>query len=107
MVQNKFITTESRTLKFDKMVDRICEITDLDHKLIKKAGEKVLDEWEEKNHRELITLFTAKKSYRQEEIHRMAKTIQRYLEPMIDSRISIHKIEIIANYWLQDMFINF
>ena len=107
MAPNNFITTESRSRKFEKMVDRICEITELDQKLIKKTGEKVLDDWEIKNHRELTTLFTAKKSYRQEEIHKIAKTIQRHLEPKIDSRVSQQKIEVIANYWLQDMFTGF
>lgn len=107
MVKNKFISVAPRTEKFNKMVDRISEITGLDHKYVRKSGERVLDKWEEKNHREISTLFTAHASFRQEEIHKMAKTLQRDLEPKVDSGVVINKIETIAEFWFNDMFINF
>ena len=107
MVKNKFISVAPRTEKFNKMVNRISEITGLDHKYIRKSGERVLDKWEEKNQRKISTLFTAHSSFRQEEIHKMAKNLQRYLEPKIDSGIVINKIETIAEFWFNDLFINF
>ncbi len=107
MVKNKFISVAQRTEKFNKMVNRISEITGLDHKYIRKSGERVLDTWEEKNHREISTLFTANSSFRQEEIQKMAKTLQRYLETKVDSGVVFDKIETIARFWLNDLFINF
>ena len=107
MVKNKFISVTLRTEKFNKMVDRISEITGLDHKHVRKSGERVLDKWEEKNHREISTLFTAHASFRQEEIHKMAKTLQRYLESEVESGVVINKIETIAEFWFNDLFINF
>lgn len=107
MVKNKFISVTQRTEKFNKMVDRISEITGLDHKHVRKSGERVIDKWEEKNKREISTLFTAHASFRQEEIHKMAKTLQRYLESEVDSGVVINKIETIAEFWFNDLFINF
>ena len=107
MVKNKFISVAQRTEKFNKMVDRITEITGLDQKYIRKSGEEVLDKWEEKNNREISTLFTAHASFRHDEIHKIAKTLQRYLEPKVDSGVVINKIETIAEFWLNDLFINF
>ena len=49
MVKNKFISVAPRTEKFNKMVDRLSEITGLDHKFVRKSGEKVIERWEEKN----------------------------------------------------------
>ena len=66
-----------------------------------------MDGWEEKNKRKLSTLFTAHESYRQDEIYKMAKTLQRYLEPELDSGIVIKKIETIANFWLRDLYTDF
>ena len=107
MVKNKFISIAQRTTKFNKMVDRISEITGLDHKYIRKSSESVLEKWEEKNHRDISTLFAAKPSFRQDEICKIAKSIQRYLEPRVDSGIVVNKIETIAEFWLNDLFINF
>ena len=107
MVKNKFISVGHRTEKFNKMIDRLSEITGLDHKYVRKSGEKVIDKWEEKNQRKISTLFTAHSSFRQEEIHKMAKNLQRYLEPKIDSGVVLNKIETIAEFWFKDLFINF
>ena len=107
MVKNKFISVAQRTEKFNNMVDRITELTGLDHKYVRKSSEEVLEKWEEKNKREISTLFTAHVSYRHDEIHKMAKTLQRYFEPKIDSGVVINKIETIAEFWLNDLFINF
>ena len=107
MVKNKFISVAQRTEKFNNMVDRITEISGLDHKYVRKSGEKVIDKWEEKNKRKISTLFTAHSSFRQEEIHKMAKNLQRYLEPKIDSGVVLNKIETIAEFWFNDLFINF
>ena len=107
MVKNQFISVGNRIEKFNKMVDRISEITGLDHKYVRKSSERVLDKWEEKNNREISTLFTAHSSFRNEEIHKMAKTLQRYLEPEVDSGVVINKIETIAKFWFNDLFINF
>jgi len=107
MVKNQFISVDHRTEKINNMVNRLSEITGLDHKFIRKSSERVLNKWEEKNQRKITTLFTAHSSYRQEEIHKMAKTLQRYLEPEVDSGIVINKIETIAEFWFNDLFINF
>lgn len=107
MAKNQFISGNPRARKFDRMVDRISEVTGVDHKFIRKSGEKVLDGWEEKNHKKLSTLFTAHESFRRDEINKMAKDIQRYMEPKVDSGVAIKKIKTIAEFWLGDLYKDF
>ena len=103
--KNKFIAGETRYAKFNQMVDRISEISDIDRKFIRQSGERMLNHWEERTHRELGTLFHAKD--RQKEIEKMVLSLQRSLEPKLESvhsKVILKKIETIAKFWLEDLY---
>ena len=57
VTKNKFIAGKNRSAKFHQMVERIGEISGIDLKYIRQSGERVLNHWEERTHRELKTLF--------------------------------------------------
>lgn len=107
VTKNQFIGSENRHGKFNQMVERIGEITGIDLKFIRQSGERVLNHWEERNHRELTTLFQAKDRARHDEIHKMVISLQRSLETKIEAsqqNVIMKKIETIAEYWLEDLF---
>ena len=107
VTKNKFIASENRQGKFNQMVTRIGEIMEVDLKFIRKSAEKMLNDWEEKNHRELKSLFHAKDRARHDEIHKMILSFQRSLEPKIElkhQRIILKKIETITHFWLEDLY---
>ncbi len=107
VTKNKFIATENRHEKFNQMVSRIGEITGIDLKFIRKSSEKILNDWEERNHRELMTLFKAKDRARHDEIQKMVQTLQRSLEHKIDPKhqtVILKKIETIAQFWFEDFY---
>ena len=107
VIKNKFIASDNRHEKFMQMVKRIGEITEIDLKFIRKSAEKMLNDWEEHNHRELTTLFHTKDRGRYDEIHKMVIAFQRSIEPKINSRhykVIMKKIETITHFWLEDLY---
>ena len=106
VTKNKFIAAGNiRHTKFNQMVERIGEISGLDLKFIRQSGERMLNHWEERSHRELKTLFHAKN--RQDEINKMVVSLQRSLEPKLEvehQKIILKKIETIARFWIEDLY---
>lgn len=106
VTKNKFFNAgKNRSAKFHRMIERIGEISDIDRKYIRQSGERVLNHWEERTHRELGTLFHAKD--RQKEIEKMVLSLQRSLEPKLESthpKVIMKKIETIAKFWLEDLY---
>ncbi len=103
----KFIASENRQGKFNQMVKRIGEITEIDLKFIRKSAEKTLIDWEGQNHRDLKTLFHCKDRARHDEINKMVVSLQRSLEAKIEPKhhnLIMKKIEIIAQFWLHDLY---
>jgi len=105
VAKNKFIAGKNRSEKFHQMVERIGEISGLNLKFIRQSGERMLNHWEERSHRELKTLFHAKN--RQDEINKMVVSLQRSLEPKLEvehQKIILKKIETIARFWIEDLY---
>lgn len=106
-MKNLFINKTDNAVKFEKMVDRICEISEVDRKYIRKSCERVINEWEEKNQKEIGTLFHVSEQDKHAELHRITQAFQRVLSGKIDSPVIIKKIGTIAEFWLEDLFIPF
>ena len=107
VTKNKFIAGSVRHSKFNQMVERIWEISGIDLKFIRQSGERMLNQWEERSHRDLKTLFHAKERSRQDEINKMVVSLQRSLEPKLEvanQKIILKKIETIARFWIEDLY---
>ncbi len=106
-MKNKFVSTSKRAEKFASMVQRIGEITEIDTKFIRKSCEKVLNEWEEKNNKEMKALFHVSDRVKNDEIQKMITAFQRSLGGKIDSNLIMNKVGTIAEFWLKDLYFPF
>ncbi|MHA1675101.1 MAG: hypothetical protein ACTSYI_15905 [Promethearchaeota archaeon] len=106
-MKNKFISTSTRAEKFASMVQRIGEITEIDTKFIRKSCEKAINEWEEKNNKEMKALFHVSDRVKHEEISKMIKSFQRSLGGKIDSNLVMSKVGMVAEFWLKDLYFSF
>ncbi|MHA1611449.1 MAG: hypothetical protein ACTSVZ_01785 [Promethearchaeota archaeon] len=106
-MKNQFISKSTRAEKFNKMVQRIGDITEIDIKFIRKSCEKACNEWEEKNNKEMKTLFNVSNRVKSDEIAKIIKTFQRSLGGKIESNLIMNKVGTIAEFWLKDLYISF
>ncbi|MHA1585402.1 MAG: hypothetical protein ACTSWL_09115 [Promethearchaeota archaeon] len=86
----RFVGHEFRAKEFDQMIHGISSKADISEVLVRKFTERALAKWEKEANKDLLSLFTAKKSERQEEINRMCDYLRDYLRPIV---ISYKKID--------------
>lgn len=107
IMKNLFISKSTQVEKFAKMVKRISDITEIDPKSIRKSCERILNEWEEKNHKEISALFHVSDRDKHDELHKIVKMFQRTLGGKIESDLILKKVGTVAKFWLEDLFYPF
>lgn len=106
-MKTKFISQSENAEKFHHMIMRLGEITDVDTKFIRKSCERAITEWEEKNQKDLTALFHVSDRVKHEELHKIVRSFQRTLGEKVDSHLIMKKIDVITEFWLNDLYYSF
>ncbi|MHA1777766.1 MAG: hypothetical protein DRO88_08175 [Promethearchaeia archaeon] len=100
----RFVSHEYRNKEFEKMVKKISAEGGISVELTRKFTKEAMHEWEQQQHQDVLTLFTAQPQTLNFEISKMLENLRDKLRPVIISKKRIDRAVEIAANCLENMY---